>query len=107
MNRRDADERVARAVAKYQQAEYSRRELLKRLGVGVVTIGAVPSMLAACGGGGGEDGPDGPGGPSGPQGWTQPPAPPAEPADGATVHGVFRDALVEGLDYSDGGAFTD
>ena len=62
--------------------------------------------LAACGGGGGEDGPDGPGGPSGPQGWTQPPAPPAEPADGATVHGVFRDALVEGLDYSDGGAFT-
>ena len=35
-----------------------------------------------------------------------PPSPPTAPATGATVDGVFRDALVQGLDYSDGAALA-
>ena len=51
MSGTDPSERVQAAMASYQRAQLSRRELLKRLGIGVVTIGAAPSLLAACGGG--------------------------------------------------------
>ena len=53
--RRDAAARIDRALI-------SRREALRRLGLGVVTIGAAPAVLAACGGD-----------------ETVAPAPPAEP----------------------------
>ena len=67
---------------------------------------ALAAGLAACsGGGGGEDEEDGDTPPVGP-GWTAPLPPPAQPTAGATVDGVFRDALVQGLDYSDGGALA-
>lgn len=71
-------------------------------------------VLSACGGGGGgeDDGGAGGGGGGGAgggsntsPGWATPPAPP-EVAQGATVTGVFRDAVVEGLDYDDGGALS-
>lgn len=60
--------------------------------------------VAACGGGGDDDDDDDdvPVGP----GWSTPPAPPATPTAGATVDGIFRDAVVEGLDFSDGGALA-
>lgn len=50
MTRRDADERVQAAIRRYEQAGLSRRELLRRMGFGVVTMGAAPGLLAACGG---------------------------------------------------------
>lgn len=72
-------------------------------------VGSIALMagLAACSGGGGDDEEDDDSGPpaAGP-GWTAPPLPPSAPATGATVDGVFRDALVQGLDYSDGGALS-
>jgi hypothetical protein len=61
--------------------------------------------LAACGGGGGDEEEDDPQAPVGP-GWTVPSPPLPGPTTGATVDGVFRDALVQGLDYSDGGALA-
>ncbi|HEY6641814.1 hypothetical protein [Povalibacter sp.] len=68
------------------------------------------TILAACSGGGGDDdeeeGGGGGGGTTAGPGWTVPPAAPPAPATGATVDGVFRDALVQGLDYSDGGALS-
>lgn len=68
---------------------------------------AVMAGLAACGGGGGEgEGPGDPPPPASGPGWTVPLPPPAGPTTGATVDGVFRDALVQGLDYSDGGALA-
>jgi hypothetical protein len=67
---------------------------------------ALLASLAGCGGGGDDDDEDDdevvPVGP----GWSAPPPPPTTPTTGATVDGVFRDAVVEGLDYSDGGALT-
>jgi spermidine/putrescine-binding protein len=61
------EERKRRALAARIDREIlTRRELLRRLGVGVVTIGAAPAILAACGGGEEEVAP--------------PPAEPAEPA---------------------------
>lgn len=67
---------------------------------------AVLAGLTACGGGGGEDEDDDGGGPPVGPGWTVPLPPPAGPATGATVEGVFRDAVVQGLDYSDGAALA-
>lgn len=68
---------------------------------------AVMAGLAACsGGGGGDDDEDDGGSPPAGPGWTVPPSPAPEPAAGTTVSGVFRDALVQGLDYSDGGALA-
>lgn len=64
---------------------------------------ALLMTLTACGGGGDDDDEDAV--PAGP-GWSTPPAPPATPTAGATVDGIFRDALVEGLDFSDGGALS-
>lgn len=61
-------------------------------------------VLAGCGGGGDDDD-DEPSAPVGP-GWTVPFPPPGAPSSGATVDGIFRDAVVEGLDYSDGGALS-
>ena len=77
MTRRDVDERVRASVERYERARLSRRELLKRMGLGVVTIGAAPSILAACGG---EDEVAAPA-PAEPAAPPPPaePAPPAEP----------------------------
>lgn len=68
-----------------------------------LAAGAVALLLVAGCGGGAEDEEDDPGtpGPQGP-GWSQPPAPPAPPAAGSTNTGVFRDANVQGLDYTSG-----
>jgi spermidine/putrescine-binding protein len=44
------DERVRASIARFERAQVSRRELLKRMGLGVATVGVVPSLLAACGG---------------------------------------------------------
>ena len=78
-------------------------------GLAWLRMGSIVLMagLVACGGGGGdeEDDDDTPPPASGP-GWTVPLPPPAGPAAGATTNGVFRDALVQGLDYSDGGALS-
>ncbi len=63
------------------------------------------AVLAACSGGGGDDDEE-EGGPAAGPGWSAPPASPPAPVSGATVDGVFRDALVQGLDYSDGGALS-
>ena len=38
------------AAARIDRALLSRREMLRRMGLGVVTIGAAPAILAACGG---------------------------------------------------------
>ena len=71
---------------------------------------ALMAGVAACGGGGGDDEEGGAGGPPAPPpagpGWTVPLPPPAGATTGATVDGVFRDALVQGLDYDDGGALA-
>jgi hypothetical protein len=65
---------------------------------------ALAFLLGGCGGGGGEDEEEDE--PTNPvTGWTQPPAPPAPAAAGATMEGIFRDSVVEGLDYSDGASF--
>ena len=53
-------------AARIDRAIVSRRQFLKRMGLGVVTVGAVPSLLAACGGG--------------EEAAAPPPAEPAEPA---------------------------
>ncbi len=45
------DPRVRDSMARYEQAMLSRRELLRRMGFGVVALGAGPALLAACGGG--------------------------------------------------------
>lgn len=60
--------------------------------------------VSGCGGGGDDDEDDARA-PVGP-GWSVPPSPGATPVVGATIDGVFRDAVVEGLDYSDGGALS-
>lgn len=75
------------------------RKLLRSLGA-IVSFAA----LAACGGGGGDDDEDD--GPAVGPGWATPPAAQPAPPTGATVDGVFRDAVVQGLDYSDGGALS-
>ena len=56
MAERDAAKEQARAeaAARIDRMILSRRELLKRSGIGLVAVGAVPALLAACGGGGGE-----------------------------------------------------
>ncbi len=54
------------AAARIDRALLSRREMLRRMGLGVVTIGAAPAILAACGG---EE-----------EAAAPPPAEPAEPA---------------------------
>lgn len=70
-------------------------------------IGGVAFMLGltACSGGGEDDEDEDSGPPVGP-GWANPPAPIPTPPTGTPMTGVFRDALVQGLDYSDGGALA-
>ena len=66
------EERERREVAaRIDRALISRRELLRRMGLGVVTIGAAPAILAACGGGEEAAAPPPP---------AEPAEPPAEPA---------------------------
>lgn len=63
--------------------------------------------LTACGGGGGDDDEnEGGGGPSAGPGWSVPPAPPSTPPQGTPLDGIFRDAVVQGLDYTDNGALS-
>jgi hypothetical protein len=68
-----------------------------------VAAAALALLATACGGGGDEEEDDDPPGPN-PQapGWSNPPAPPAPPAAGSTQDGVFRDANVQGLEYTSG-----
>lgn len=63
---------------------------------------ALALLTSACGGGGDDEEDDDP--PLNPQapGWSSPPAPPAPPAAGSTQSGVFRDANVQGLEYTSG-----
>ena len=63
------------AAARIDRALLSRREMLRRMGLGVVTIGAAPAILAACGGGEEAAAPP-PAEPAAP-----PPAEPAPPAE--------------------------
>jgi spermidine/putrescine-binding protein len=71
--RDEIEQRVEAAVARYRREQLSRREALRRLGIGVFTVGAVPSILAACGG---EEEAAEPSEPAAP-----PPADTAEPAE--------------------------
>jgi hypothetical protein len=65
----------------------------------LATAVAFAIMTTACGGGGEDE--DDPPDPQVP-GWSQPPAPPAPPAAGSTQTGVFRDANVQGVEYTSG-----
>jgi hypothetical protein len=68
----------------------------------LAAIAAAALLLTGCGGGGDEEDDDDPSpAPQGP-GWTSPPAVPAPPAAGSTQTGVFRDANVQGVEYTSG-----
>jgi spermidine/putrescine-binding protein len=101
MNESDAEERVRAAIARYERARLSRRELLKRMGLGVVTIGAAPTLLAACGGEE-EAAPPPPAEPAEPPPPAEP-APPAEPpaAEAPPASGTVDFLSWEGYDIPD------
>jgi spermidine/putrescine transport system substrate-binding protein len=91
--RREAAARIDRAIV-------SRRQFLKRMGLGVMTVGAVPSLLAACGGGEETAAPPAPAEPA----PAEPPpaetaAPPAEPAPPAEAPPAEAPAASGPLDY--------
>ena len=78
------------AAARIDRALLSRREMLRRMGLGVVTIGAAPAILAACGGEEEAAAPP-PAEPAEPDRLPSPPRRPPPPAEtGAT--GGARDA---------------
>jgi spermidine/putrescine-binding protein len=75
------EERKRREVAaRIDRALISRREMLRRMGLGVVTIGAAPAILAACGGEEEAAAPPPPAEPAEPPAEPAPAEPPAEPA---------------------------
>jgi spermidine/putrescine transport system substrate-binding protein len=69
------DEKKRRLAAEIDRKILSRRELLRRSGIGLVTIGVAPAVLAACGGDEAAAPP-----PAEPAPAPAEPAPPAEPA---------------------------
>jgi spermidine/putrescine transport system substrate-binding protein len=72
--------RVRESMRRYEQALLSRRELLRKAGLGVVVLGAGPTLLAACGGGSESSAPEAP-----PPATEAPATEPATTAAGTTA----------------------